>query len=51
VGDATLTFENSDPLRFALFGVEVLKQPPPIAQQHRDPGVGSSLSGLSALAS
>jgi hypothetical protein len=32
VGDATLTFENSDPLQFALFGAEVLKQPPPITQ-------------------
>jgi hypothetical protein len=32
VGDATLTFKNSDPLQLTLFDAEVLKQPPPIAQ-------------------
>jgi uncharacterized glyoxalase superfamily protein PhnB len=36
VGDAALTFENSDPLQLARFDAEVLEQPPPIAQQDRD---------------
>jgi hypothetical protein len=36
VGDATLSFENSDPLQLALFDAEVLEQPPPIAVQDRD---------------
>ena len=31
VGDATLSFENPDPLQLALFDAEVLEQPPPIA--------------------
>jgi hypothetical protein len=36
VGDAALTFENSDPLLLARFDAEVLEQPPPIALQDRD---------------
>jgi hypothetical protein len=36
VDDATLTFENSDPLQLALFDAEVLEQPPPLAEEDRD---------------
>jgi hypothetical protein len=36
VGDAALTFENSDPLQVALFDAEVLEQPPPVAEEDRD---------------
>ncbi len=36
VGDATLSFENSDPLQLTLFDAEMLEQPPPIAHQDRD---------------
>ena len=47
VGDATLTFENSDPLQLALFGAEVLEQPPPVAE--RGPGSGGSRARRGAL--
>jgi hypothetical protein len=36
VNDASFSFENSDPLQLALIFAEVLKQPPPMAQQDRD---------------
>jgi hypothetical protein len=36
VDNATLSFENPDPLQFALLDAEVLKQTPPVTQQDWD---------------
>jgi hypothetical protein len=36
VDDATLAFEDPDPLQLALLGAEALEQPPPLAEQQLD---------------